>query len=181
MGKILARLGARVIDADAVARRLTAPGTPLLRRIIETFGPRFLNPDGSLNRRELAQLVFTDAEARQKLNHLTHPEILKAIEEEIRAARQRPGVLVVEAPLLLETGLDRLVDEVWVVTAPEETLLARLQARGLSPDGARRLLQAQWPQEEKIKHAHRIIDNSGSLTALETQVIKMWTMLRPER
>lgn len=180
MGKILAELGAQVINADAIAHALTAPGTPLLKKIVDHFGLRYLNPDGSLNRQRLAELVFSNEPARQELNRLTHPAILEAIKEKIRAVRQQPGVLVIEAPLLIETGLTRWVDEVWVVTAPLEIKLARLQARGLAPDTARRVLQAQLPEAEKIKHAHRIIDNSGSLTALREQVIKIWTELQSE-
>jgi len=180
VSKILASLGAQVIDADEIARQLTTPGSPLLQRIIDSFGPAFLNTDGSLNRRRLAELVFSNPDARRELNRLLHPAILKAIKKEIRAARNRPGVLVIEAPLLIETGLNRYVDEVWVVTAPEQVKLERLLARGLNLATARGILQAQLPQEEKIKHAHRIIDNSGSLTGLRDQVIKTWTTLHPE-
>lgn len=180
VSKILAGLGAEVIDADDIARKLTAPGTPLLRRIAQSFGPAYLNADGSLNRTQLAKLVFSNPDARRKLNRLTHPAILKAIKKEIRAARSRPGVMVIEAPLLIETGLDRYVDEVWVVTAPENVKIERLLARGLNLETARGMLKSQLPQEEKSKQAHRIIDNSGSLTALRDRVIKTWMMLHPE-
>ena len=180
VSKILAGLGAQVIDADDIARELTAPGTPLLRKIAQSFGPAYLNTDGSLNRAQLAKLVFANPDARRKLNRLMHPAILKVIRKEIRAARNRPGVMVIEAPLLIETGLNRYVDEVWVVTAPENVKVERLLARGLNLETARGILKSQMPQEEKIKQAHRIIDNSGSLTALRDRVIKTWMMLHPE-
>ncbi|MEW6459105.1 MAG: dephospho-CoA kinase [Bacillota bacterium] len=181
VARILAELGATVLDADRVARRLTEPGTPVLAEIARVFGRGILKPDGALDRPRLAARVFTDPEERDILNRIIHPPVQAILEQEIAAARDGgPGVLVVEVPLLLETGLDKLVDEVWLTVADPEVKLERLKARGLTPEVAAGILAAQMPQELKTEHAHRIIDTNGSLTRTRQQVIKYWTEIKPE-
>ncbi len=180
VARILKDLGAAVIDADQVARTLTVPGSPVLNEIVGTFGEEVLNPDGTLDRPRLAARVFAAPEDRARLNQITHPPVLAILKREINRVRRGRGVLVVEIPLLLETGMQSLVDEIWVVTADRPVKLARLEARGVNPELAARILAAQMPQEEKIKHAHRIIDNNGSLTSTREQVIKYWTELEAE-
>jgi len=181
VARILAELGATVLDADRVARRLTEPGTPVLAEIARVFGQGILKPDGALDRPRLAARVFTDPEERDILNRIIHPPVQAILEQEIAAARDGGlGVLVVEVPLLLETGLDKLVDEVWLTVADPEVKLERLKARGLTPEVAAGILAAQMPQELKTEHAHRIIDTNGSLTRTRQQVIKYWTEIKPE-
>jgi len=181
VARILAELGATVLDADRVARRLTEPGTPVLAEIARVFGQGILKPDGALDRPRLAARVFTDPEERDILNRIIHPPVQAILEQEIAAARDGGlGVLVVEVPLLLETGLDKLVDEVWLTVADPEVKLERLKARGLTPEVAAGILAAQMPQELKAEHAHRIIDTNGSLTRTRQQVIKYWTEIKPE-
>ncbi len=181
VARILAELGAEVMDADQVTRALTAPETPLLSAIVAAFGEDVLNPDGTLDRPRLAARVFVEPEELARLNRLTHPPVLEVLQKAIAEARRRgPGVLVLEVPLLLETGLDALVDEVWVVTADRPVKLTRLTSRGLNPQLAQRILSAQMPQEEKVRRADRIIDNNGSLTRTRDQVIKYWTEIQPE-
>ena len=181
VARMLAEQGARVIDADQVVRTLTAPGTPLLDAIVEAFGKGVLHADGTLDRPGLAARVFADPRELARLNRITHPPVLSALRAAVTQARRRgSGVLVLEVPLLLETGLDALVDEVWVVTASRPVKLARLASRGLGPELARRILAAQMPQEEKVKRADRIIDNNGSLTRTRDQVIKYWTEIQAE-
>lgn len=179
--RMLTELGAAVVDADQIARELTVPGSPVFDEIVAAFGATVLAPDGTLDRPRLAVRIFTDSQERERLNRITHPPILAILKSKITAARNRgQGILVVEVPLLLETGTNSLVDEVWLVTADRPVKLARLQARGLDPELADRLLAAQMPQEQKVKHAHRIIDNNDSLTRTRQQVIKCWTELIAE-
>lgn len=181
VARILAELGATVLDADRVARQLTEPGTPVLAEIVRVFGHGILQPDGALDRPRLAACVFADPRERERLNRIIHPPVRVILEREIAAARRGgPGVLVVEVPLLLETGLDTLVDEVWLTVADRDVKLERLKARGLAPGLAAGILAAQMPQERKIKHAYRIIDTNGSLTRTRQQVIKYWTEIKAE-
>lgn len=183
----LAELGARVIDADQVAREVVRPGTPGLQEIVEHFGPGILDGRGELDRKKLAALVFADPGARARLNEITHPRIKEAIRREIasRPAGPAPGagpaVTVIEAPLLIEVGLHRDVDEVWVVRIDEENQIRRLMARdGLNVAEARQRLAAQLPQEEKLKIARRVIDNSGGPAATLSQVDHHWADLLKE-
>lgn len=181
VARMLAELGAVLLDADQVARRLTEPGTPVLAEIARAFGPEVLKPDGALDRPRLAARIFADPTERAVLDRITHPPVVALLEREIAAARGAgPGVFVVEVPLLLEAGLDKLVDEVWLTVAEREVKLERLKARGLAPETAAGILAAQMPQERKSGHARRIIDTNGSLTTTRQQVIKYWTEIKAE-
>ncbi|MDI6710608.1 MAG: dephospho-CoA kinase [Bacillota bacterium] len=180
VARLLAELGAAVIDADRLARAVVAPGSPGLAAVAARFGPSYLTPGGELDRAQLGDLVFNDPEAHRVLDEILLPPITRAIEDEIaRLERESTDVAVLDAPRLLEARLDRLVDEVWVVTADEPVKVARLAARGVPADRARRILANQIPQAEKVRHAHRVIDNNGSLTDLRAQVIKAWTAFHP--
>lgn len=165
-------LGVPVIDADQVARQVVEPGQPALDEIVAAFGPDLLRDDGRLDREKLASLVFADGAARQRLNSITHPHILRAIDrqrQEAAAAGQR--VLALDVPLLFEAGMDRSVDRVWVVTASPSQQLQRLMGRdGLTAEEARRRVESQMPLEEKLRRADAVIDNSGSVEATRTRV-----------
>ncbi len=176
VARVLKELGALVIDTDRVARDVVAPGTPALQKIADTFGPQVLNPDGTLNRQQVAEIVFTDSQARERLNGIVHPEIRKVLLQAIADYRKSGAapLLVIEAPLMIETGLHLLMDEVWLVTVAPATQLARVTARDGSEEEARRRMNAQMPQEEKIPLARRIIDNSGDLDATRRQVLQAW-------
>jgi len=148
----LAALGAETIDADEVARTLVQPGSPVLAKIVEAFGPSILLPDGSLDRR---------------------PVIVAEIRRRI-AETERP-VFVIDAIKLFESSLARDCDEVWVVTCTPEQQLTRLMSRnGLSEEEALVRIRAQPPQEEKIARADRVIDNSGTIDETRRQVRKLW-------
>lgn len=186
MAAILASLGATVVSADRVAREVVAPGTPALAEIVATFGPQYLGPDGTLDRARLGALVFADPAARRRLNAITHPRILARLEEITasfrRQYRGRAAVLVLEIPLLVEAGPQhRLVDEVWVVVAPTPVRLARVMARdNLSEQEALMRLAAHLPQEEKVRHATRVIDNGGSLAETKARVEALWREITKE-
>jgi len=176
VARMLKELGALVIDTDQVARDVVAPGTPALQKIAGVFGPQALNPDGTLNRQRVAEIVFTDDKAREQLNGIVHPEIRKVLLQAIADYRKNGAapLLIIEAPLMIETGLHLLMDEVWLVTVAPATQLDRVTARDGSGEEARRRMSAQMPQEKKIPLAHRIIDNSGDLSATRRQVLQAW-------
>jgi dephospho-CoA kinase len=181
VARILRELGAKVADADQIARDVVLPGTPALAELTKEFGSGILNPDGSLNRKKVGSIVFDDPRARLRLNQIIHPRIKEEIDRLIASFRQDPyatspsGVLVIEAPLLIEVGLDREVDEVWVVKVNEDKQVERLVARdNLTPREIRNRIAAQLPQAIKLQHADRVIDNSGDLSATKKQVLHNW-------
>lgn len=172
--------GAHIIDADEVARAVVQPGRPALEAIAKAFGPGVLHPDGTLNRAALGQIVFSDAEARTRLNAIIHPRIF---EEEDRLlgeleAQDPDGVVVLDAALLIEAGgMDRM-DVVVAVDVDEETQLKRLvQKKGLSASEVRARLSAQLPTAQKVALAHHVICNRDSLEATEAQVEALWAEL----
>ena len=190
VARLLAALGASVIDADAIVHELQAPGTPLLARIAEAFGEEMLRPDGSLDRERLGRLVFADPAARKRLNDLVHPAVGAEMLRRLAAARAAGVPLVVlDIPLLLEgrarsaepgrakTASD-LVSEVIVVYAREAQQIERQVARdGATPEHARERVAAQLPIEEKRRLADHVIDNSGSLADTERQVRELYAKL----
>ncbi len=177
VARMLKQMGAKVIDTDQVAREVVAPGTRGLKRIIEQFGPEMLNPDGTLNRSRMAQLVFSNPGALARLNAIVHPEIKDIVFRAVadyRTNKYAP-LLVIEAPLLIETGMHKDMDEVWLVTINPQAQLTRIMQRdGISAEQARRRISAQMPQEEKKAYAHRIIDNSGPPEETLHQVRQIW-------
>lgn len=165
---ILAEQGARIIDADKVAREVVSPGSTGWKEIRESFGDQILNPDLTVNRKALGSLVFADQARMSRLNAITHPLIIKEIRTKIDDFRSRAGnqreLLVVDAPLLIETGLHRYVDEVWVVDIPAEMQVRRLMARdGIGREKALQKISSQMPAVQKRGYAQVVIDNSGEM------------------
>jgi dephospho-CoA kinase len=178
VGKSLVRqmaqhLGAYPIDADALVHQAMAPGAPAYKPIVETFGQFILNPDKSINRAALGQIVFGNAVALQRLEAITHPVVRQAITALIQRAKQR--VIVVEAIKLLEGELVNIIDEVWVVNARAETQYRRLLSkRGMTPDEAKKRILAQNPQADKVKKANVVIENDGDVDQTWKQVQAAW-------
>jgi dephospho-CoA kinase len=173
---LLARRGAVVVDADAIAREVVEPGTPALAQLVEQFGPSILQADGSLDRSALAAVAFVDDEHRKQLEAITHP----AIGEEFlrRVAEAPPAAVVIhDVPLLVESKRGFEYGAVIVVEAPLETRLDRLEERGVPRDDARRRIDLQATDEERRKVATWVVDNAGDLAALERQVAEIWTDL----
>ena len=163
---MLKELGAQVLDADAMAKELQEPGQPGYRAILGAFGPDFLLEDGRLDRKKLAREVFSHEDSLKKLNGMIHPLVMDAIIGEISS---HGGLVVLDVPLLFETGMDRLCHEIWLVTAREEVRLARIMARDcLSPTEARMRMANQ--REVDPGRVHRVLDNSGNLADLRAQV-----------
>lgn len=177
VSKMLSYLGAAIIDADVIARDVVQPGQKVFQKIIEEFGDNILKADGTIDRKKLGYLVFNDRDKLNMLNSITHPEIIRIIEERVEAIRAegKYDVIVIDAPLLLESGMKTMVDEVWLVFADMDTQLKRLMLRDrLDIDTARDRIMSQMPMEEKIKLSHRIIDNSKDLEHTKKQVLMLW-------
>lgn len=174
--RLLRRWGAQVLDADKVGHEVYRPGTEGWRRVVEAFGPQVLDAEGRIDRRRLGSLVFRDPSALARLNAIVHPLMYRRMEECLRQMREEGvRVAVLEAAILLEAGWRPLVDEVWVVTAPEEAAVERAVRRtGLDPDSIRARIRAQMPQEERVRRADVVIDNSGDLERLQAQVRALW-------
>lgn len=179
VARLLAARGLTVIDADQVAREVVQPGEEALNDIVHLFGEDMLQEDGTLDRKRLGKRIFGDSEARKQLEAILHPRIRKRMMEKIQnALKTHHDPIIVDVPLLFETGWDRLTDANIVVTAPPDVQLKRLMARDtLSEEEAKQRIQAQWPLEEKVKRADWVIDNHGDLNFLNHEVdrlIEQW-------
>jgi dephospho-CoA kinase len=162
-------LGVPLLDADQVAREVVEPGTPALAAIARRFGPDYLLADGRLDRRRLRQRVFADRQARRALEAITHPPIRSRIAEWI--ARQRAPYAMLSAAILLESGLEALVDRVLVIDAPPATQIQRLIARdGVEPQLARQMLAAQMDRALRLARADDVLDNGDERRELRPAV-----------
>ena len=162
---VFGEAGAHLIDVDQVARELLQPKTPSWRDVVQAFGTEILEKDGSIQRRKLRALVFSDPEVRKRLDGILHPRIKEEVRRRIEKIRQEnpEAIVVIDAPLLVETGGHRETDEVVVVIATEAQQVERLKRRdGVSEEQARQILAAQMPVAEKAKVADFIIRNDGS-------------------
>jgi dephospho-CoA kinase len=174
----LAAQGAVVIDADAMAREVVAPGTEGLAEVIEVFGPEVLLPDGSLDRPRLGDIVFADPQLRARLNGIVHP-LVGARMQTLEEAAGAGAIVVHDVPLIAENNLAGTYDLVVVVDVPPRTQLDRLvRHRGLSRDQAKARIAAQASRADRLAIAGIVIDNSGSLTELDRLAGELWTELR---
>jgi dephospho-CoA kinase len=177
----LTRRGAVVVDADAITRALQQPGQPVFEAMVEAFGPGILQPSGELDRAAVADVVFTDPEAKRRLEQIVHPEVGREIGERLGALAATDEVVVLDIPLLVETGRDDLAGII-VVTVPVETAVARLiEHRGFREDDARARIANQATNEERLARADFVIDNSGPIDALDPQVDRCWEWLQSLR
>ena len=180
VSEAFARLGAKVLDADEVAREVVLPGKPAWTKLRHTFGSEFFHPDGRLNRSKLRRLVFADPEQRSRLNAIVHPEVMREIDfrfEQLTSSAEH-AVVLVDVPLLLEVEAADRFDRVVVVYVNETVQLDRLMERdGLSAEEASQALSTQIPLRDKVKQADFVIDNSGTLEETQAQVEKMWQEL----
>lgn len=167
VARMLGDRGFYVVDADAIARDIVAPGSPALQELSESFGSGILLPDGSLNRGELAARAFVDKEHTALLNSITHPRIQEETQKRIAEA---PGDVIYDMPLLVDNDLHHDMDLVIVVDVDPETRVKRLAGRGIGEEDARRRIAAQIPDEVRRAAADIIIDNNGSVEDLLPQV-----------
>ncbi len=168
--KIIASFGAAVIDADRIGRQVVDRSPTLLKRLVRQFGPEILTPSGKLSRPRLARLAFADEAAKQHLNRLVHPYLLKELRLQMRQKARRYDVVVIDAALLLDWELDREVDWVLVVHASRETRLGRLLERGLTRPDALARMRSQLPFREYQKRADRVILNNTTPEKLEARL-----------
>lgn len=175
--RMLAARGAYTIDADEIAHRVLEPGGSAYEAVVAAFGPEILNPDATINRKHLAEIVFADPDRLARLEQIVHPAVRATINALIE--QTTAPVVVIEAIKLLEAGMAiALCDQVWVVTSPVEQQLERLMAeRGMSREEALARMAAQSPQAFKVGQADVIIENNGTLTDLEHQVEAAWQRL----
>ena len=177
---MLERLGAKAIDADALAHEVMEKGTPVWRAVVREFGEGILCSDGSINRKKLGSIVFADGVALRRLEALVHPAVIVRTKELIESSQE--PVIVIEAIKLIEAGMHRACDALWVVTCRKEHQLARLvEQRGLPEEEAWQRIEAQPPQEAKLALADVVIDNSGSLDGTWRQVKREWEKIRVTR
>jgi len=173
VSRLLGEHGAVIVDADAIAREVVAPGTQGLAAIVEAFGAAVLAADGSLDRPRLAAVVFADPEARGTLDGIVHP-LVRARARELEAAAPPGAVVVHDVPLLAETGQGSAYDVVVVVEADPDMRVARLVERGLTAEDARARIAVQATDEERRAIADVVLDNSGTPEELAQQVERFW-------
>lgn len=177
ISNILKELGAIIIDADKIARKVVEKSSPALKDIEENFGRDVLFKNGKLDRKKLGNIVFNDTGSLKKLNEIIHPYIVEKIIDEINHYKKTYNnrVIILDAALLIELNLMDLVEEVWLIVVPEEMQLGRLVERdNISADQAQKRIDAQIPLEDKKKYADLIIDNSKDLTYLQAQIEENW-------
>ena len=195
VGETFVGLGAHLVQADHIAHTLMQPGEAVYHEVVRHFGRSILNPDGSVNRSKLAEAAFGPADATSRtrnsriaeLNRIVHPAVIRSQEEWVQAVGlQNPhGVAIVEAALLLEAGAAKSFDRMVVVTCNAEQRAERFAARQkIDLESARkevaRRMAAQLPDEEKVRAADYVIDNSGSLDHTCQQVKAVWEKLRED-
>ncbi len=174
----LSAQGAILIDADAIAREVVAPGTPGLGAVTEIFGAEVLRADGSLDREGLGEIVFADPAKLEALNEIVHPLVGERMAELERGAAPE-AIVVHDVPLLAENDLAGGYDLVIVVDAPEQVQLDRLtRQRGMSAEQAQARMAAQASRDKRLAVADLVVDNSGSLAELDRQVGDLWAELR---
>ena len=170
---MLAEAGAQIVDADRIAHQVVKKGQPAWHDIVAHFGEDILKDDGQIDREALGAIVFNDAEAKQALNGIVHPRVFEAMAQAIQQlAETYPGDLVImDVPLLIESGLHKSLPIVILVYVPEAVQKDRLMQRdGLGAADANARIRAQMPIDDKRAHAHYIIDNTGEREATRRQV-----------
>jgi dephospho-CoA kinase len=181
IARIFAALGYVTIDADQIVARLYQPGEAGHEALVRTYGTGILLPDGSIDRRKLADIAFASDESSKALNALIHP-IVVAEEAGLMAAEEQHAagdrIIIVEATLLIEAGGKDRYDRIVVVDVDPETQLARAVARGMTREDAARRIAHQLPREERLRYADYVIDNSGDLRAAEAETARVYEALR---
>ena len=178
VARLLERRGAVVIDADHLAREAVARGTSGFDRVVDTFGPGVLKPDGDLDRVRLAAIIFADPERRAALEAIVHPEVARRFGERVEELRDSGHVVVYVSPLLVELGLAPAFEVVVVVTASPHLRVSRVASdRDLSPEDVRARMAAQATDEQRMEVADVLVDNDGALAELEPQVERLWSDL----
>ena len=176
--KILGELGACIVDADKIGHEVLLKGTAAYKKIIDTFGEKFCDIDGEINRKALGAYVFSHSDALERLNQIMHPEVEREARIQLDLA---DGIAVLDAALLFETGMDALCDSVWVVAVPQRIQCERIiQRDGLTRREAMDRIRSQMPTEEKIARANCYIDGSGSVENLKGKLRILYAGIEKE-
>ncbi|MFA5114447.1 MAG: dephospho-CoA kinase [Candidatus Omnitrophota bacterium] len=174
--KSLARGRGELLDADAIARRLMTKGSSVYRRIVAAFGGRIIGKNGAIERPKLAALVFDNPLLLRRLNRIIHPEVIGVMKNQIKSSRAK--LLILDVPLLLEAGMEDMVDKIIVVKIKRREQIRRLAgARGFNRKEILERMNSQMPQGEKIRLADFVIDNSNKIEETRTQAVKIWRSL----
>ncbi|HLW70901.1 MAG TPA: dephospho-CoA kinase [Candidatus Binataceae bacterium] len=175
--KILAELGAPIIDADKVGHTIYAPDGPAYPDMLAAFGEGILAPDRTIDRKKLGPIVFADPAALKRLNAIVHPKMFARMREMVdamRAAGERKPI-VIEAAVLIEANWQPLFDEIWLVVAAKERVIERVELeRGLKPEQTEARIRAQLSDEERRRHASEVINNDGTIGELREKIAKLW-------
>lgn len=174
---LLAEKGAVVIDADAIVHEVQAAGGPAFQPIVDHFGAGILGPDGELDRPAIAAIVFNDPEQLAALNAIVHPIVGATIMERMAAEAETDHVVILDVPLLVESGRSDMAGVI-VVDAPVEVAVQRAVARGGTDADVRARIARQASREDRLAKADVVIDNSGSLDDLRRQVDEAWTWIQ---
>ena len=180
VSQFLAEPGAIIIDADKIGHEVFKPETEAWREVVAAFGQQIVAANGTIDRKKLGTIVFSNSKARARLNQIMHPRIYEVVKAQLAEfQRQGVSVVVLEAPLLVEAGWTSLVDEVWVTTAAEDTVLKRLRERtGLSEAESQARIRAQLPAGKRIREADVVIDTDCDLDELKAKIGELWRGLQ---
>lgn len=183
VGQLLAARGAVVVEADDVVHQLQQPGQRVFDAIVDRFGDGVLTIEGELDRAALAAIVFHDTDARRELEGIVHPEVLKELVRRRGEAENAGDVVVLDVPLLAEAGPEArtrwALDGIVVVDCPVDVAVARLtELRGMTDDDARSRVYAQVSRKERLAAADFVVDNSGDLAHLESEVDHCWAWIQ---
>ena len=173
---MLKNLGAIIVDADKLGHEVYLPGTEGLREVVSAFGEDILSSNGEIDRRILGSKVFGSPEAMAKLNAIVWPRIKNKVTELIEENSQLgTEILVLDAAVLIEAGWTTVVDEVWVVTAPVDQIISRLESRnGITEEQAMSRINSQMTTEQRVEYADIVIENDDSLDKLMSSVQHIW-------
>jgi dephospho-CoA kinase len=171
---LLAQRGAVIIDADAITRELQQPGTPVFDAMVERFGPGILAGDGTLDRQAVADIVFADPEALADLGGIVHPAVGAEIAQRLQDEAETDHLVVLDVPLLVESGRSDMAALVVVDVDPEIAVQRLVAQRGMREDDARARMARQVSREERVAKADVVLDNSGTLADLEAAVEAAW-------
>ena len=181
VSKLLAEMGAVIIDADAIVHEVQAPGGAAFAPMVEHFGDGVVQADGTLDRQAIAEIVFNDPEQLAALNAIVHPLVGQAIMDRMQAEAESDHVVILDVPLLVESGRSDMAGTI-VVDAPVEVAVARAVARGPASEAdVRARIAKQATREERLAKADLVIDNSGSMEDLRAQVAKAWRWIQDLR
>lgn len=181
VSEVLKEEGAYIIDADQIARELVQPHRPAWNELIRTFGEDILQRDGSIDRKKLAERVFSDPNQRKRLNEILHPLITGEMDRRTReiGRKNSQAIVVIDAPLLIEAGYHRRADKLIVVIATRTEQIERLKVReGINSEEAMRIISSQMPVEEKVKLADFVIRNEGSLAETRERAKEVFRELK---